>query len=423
MLDYSEKFSEIQKHTAFGLLLPADQEFLRIRAHELRFTQQELRRISEMALDRQRWKESPISESWPQLAQQDPVQHKKKILVELDRLHDALRARGNDYAKFDRADRPKTRKPALKTRVQPKLGLGRCPVASEKTRCCNLLTLDAVEKCGFDCSYCSIQSFYHGNEVVFDSGFADKLRNLDLDPDQTYHIGTGQSSDSLMWGNHGGILESLCEFAESNPNVVLELKTKSRNIRWLLDNPVPRNILCTWSLNTQTIIDNEEHLSASLTQRLDAARAVADKGLVVGFHFHPVVHYAGWDADYPAICAELTSRFDAREVALVSLGTLTFTRSVMKTIRSRDLKSKILQMPLEPAAGKLSYPVGIKTEMFSRVYDALDPWHQDVFFYLCMEPHDLWQPVFGYQYESNQEFEAAMKSAYLSKIYQTETDD
>ena len=80
-------------------------------------------------------------------------------------------------------------------------------------------------------------------------------------------------------------------------------------------------------------------------------------------------------------------------------------------------------MPLEPAAGKLSYPVGIKTEMFSRVYDALAPWHEDVFFYLCMEPHELWQPVFGYHYGNNHEFETAMKTAYLSKIYQTETDD
>jgi hypothetical protein len=33
-----------------------------------------------------------------------------------------------------------------------------------------------------------------------------------------------------------------------------------------------------------------------------------------------------------------------------------------------------------------------------------------------MENHDLWQPVFGYEYTSNQAFEEAMKGAYLSKI-------
>ena len=129
------------------------------------------------------------------------------------------------------------------------MALGKCPVASAKTRCCNLLTLDAVESCGFDCSYCSIQSFYNENKIGFDKGFANKLKNLKLNPNKYYHIGTGQSSDSLMWGNRHGILDALFEFARENPNVLLEFKTKSDNISYLIENEVPRNILCTWSFS------------------------------------------------------------------------------------------------------------------------------------------------------------------------------
>ena len=320
------------------------------------------------------------------------------------------------YSKLSLEDKPKTLKPVLKARIRPQLGLGRCPVASEKTRCCNLLTLDAVEKCGFDCSYCSIQSFYHANEVTFDSSFADKLSRLKLNSDQIYHIGTGQSSDSLMWGNHQGVLEALCEFARTHPNVILELKTKSKNISWLLKNPVPENVLCTWSMNPQTIIDHEEHLSANLGQRIASARALADKGCVVGFHFHPIIHYQGWQQDYANIALRLTSEFSQEEVALISMGTLTFTKSVMKTIRNRDLTSKILQMPMEPSAGKWSYPEHIKLELFDHVYQSFEPWHDEVFFYLCMEPQSYWKPVFGFDYEDNLTFESAMKSAYLDKI-------
>ncbi len=421
MLEYNQKFTQIQKATAFHHLPENEREFVRTKAYEFRFTQQELRIVSEMALDRSRWKETPLSADWPEplnnsSSHGDSVQIKKKVFIALNLRQQRLRSNPNDYSRFDKADKPITQKPVLKTMQQPNLGLGRCPVASERTRCCNLMTLDAVEKCGFDCSYCSIQSFYHGNEVVFDSGFADKLANLKLDPQQTYHIGTGQSSDSLMWGNHQGILESLCQFAEDNPNVILELKTKSRNIKWLLDNPVPRNILCTWSLNPQTIIDAEEHLSASLEQRISAARAIADKGLIVGFHFHPIIHYTNWQKEYAEICAQLIENFAVREVALISLGTLTFTKSVIKTIRNRELSSKILQMPMEASAGKLSYPLKTKIEIFSHVYQNLKPWHKDVFYYLCMESHELWQPVFGASYQTNLEFETAMKSAYLSKI-------
>ncbi len=219
-----------------------------------------------------------------------------------------------------------------------------------------------------------------------------------------------------MWGNHQGVLEALCTFAEQNPNVLLELKTKSRNIGWLLDNPVPKNVICTWSLNAQVIIDHEEHLTASLRQRLDAAHAMARKGVLVGFHFHPIVHYSGWEPDYTDLAHTLVQTFDPDQVAMVSLGTLTYTRAVMKTIRKRNLKSKILQMPLEECAGKLSYPEHVKIDMFSAVYDAFEHWHERVFFYLCMEPHDLWKPVFGYQYDNNRDFENAMKNAYFDKV-------
>lgn len=414
---YQQKFSRIAEQTSYRLLAEQDRDFLRRQAAQYRFSLQELQLVSDIALDRMRWKESALSEVWPQSeGTGDTRAVKKSLLLGLRQQHDALKSKSNSYAAITVEDKPKTRKPDLAVQVKPGLGLGRCPVASEKTRCCNLLTLDAVEKCGFDCSYCSIQSFYHGNKVTFNAGFAEQLKQLKLDPDKTYHIGTGQSSDSLMWGNHQGVLDALAEFAADNPNVVLELKTKSKNIGWLLQNDYPENIICTWSLNPQTIIDHEEHLSASLEQRLVSAEKIAEKGRLVGFHFHPIVHYEHWRNDYLEICNDIVKRFSANQVAMVSMGTLTFTRSVMKTIRQRPLTSKILQMPMEEIAGKFSYPIDTKVDLFKTLYDALEPWHNKVFYYLCMEAQSLWQPVFGYEFDSNLALESAMKSAYFDKI-------
>ena len=274
-----------------------------------------------------------------------------------------------------------------------------------------------MEKCGFDCSYCSIQSFYHGNQVTFDQDFSEKLARLELDPKATYHIGTGQSSDSLMWGNHQGVLVALSEFAVKNPNVILELKTKSKNIAWLLNNDYPPNIICTWSLNPQTIIDHEEHLTASLIQRIESAQKIAAKGRLVGFHFHPIIKYKNWQNEYEDICRQILEKFEPFQVAMVSMGTLTFTRSVMKTIRKRPFISKILQMPMEEIAGKYSYPLDEKIEMFATIYNSLHAWNKEVFFYLCMEAQRLWKPVFGSEYRTNTELEVAMKSAYFAKIH------
>ncbi len=226
-----------------------------------------------------------------------------------------------------------------------------------------------------------------------------------------------QSSDSLMWGNRNGILDDLILFAKKNPNVILEFKTKSNNIKYLLENDIPKNVICTWSLNPQVVIDNEEHFTASLEDRLQAAVKLANKGILVGFHFHPMVYIDNFEFEYKVIADRLTGLFSPNQVALISMGTLTFTKKVINQIRTRkDYRSRILQMPLVNAAGKYSYPREIKVDLFKSLYDNLCSWHKDVFFYLCMENHDLWLDVFGHEYQSNETFEIRMKDSYRGKI-------
>lgn len=409
MEDYREKFTKHIANTNFKRLKTKTQEFLKSKAFEYRFTFMELKELVDVAIDFEMWDEKPLDEIW------EDNKNKKIALAKVKNIHNSLKNLPKSYINFT-AQKPKDSKFDFFLYKKEGLGLGSCPVASPKTRCCNLMTLDAVESCGFDCSYCSIQSFYNENKIGFDENFAKKLQNLKLNPSKTYHIGTGQSSDSLMWGNKHGILEALLKFAQNNPNVILEFKTKSDNITYLLEQDVPKNIICTWSLNTPTIIKNEEHLSASLENRINSARELANKGVLIGFHFHPIVVYEGYLSEYKEVINTLLETFEPKEVALVSLGTLTFIKPVIKKLRQRDFKSKILQMPLVDASGKFSYPLETKVEMFKNLYEAFESWHKKVYFYLCMEDHSLWKKVFGFEYNSNDEMEKDMINSYNNKI-------
>ena len=415
MNSYRDKFNKTITNTFYSKLPQDEQKFIEELAFKQRFSHQELLQIINMARDLEMWNEAPVSK----LFSEHPS--RKVAFAKLKKKYEAIRNAPNSYEDFKLKNIPKEQKYTFKTEAKEGFGLGLCPVASEKTRCCNLLTLDAVESCGFDCSYCSIQSFYNQNTITFDATFTQKLLNLQLDPNKTYHIGTGQASDSLMFGNREGVLDALFEFARKNPNVILEFKTKSDNIKYLLENAVPQNILCTWSLNTPTIIENEEHLTASLDKRIAAARKLADKGVKVGFHFHPIVEYVGYLDEYQAVYEKLILQFEPSEVALVSFGTLTFIKPVIKQLREREFHSKITQIPHEDASGKTSYPEATKIAMFKHAYESFKPWQQEedrVFFYLCMEPHELWAKTFGYQYATNNNFEHAMLAAYCKKIGQ-----
>ncbi len=406
---YKEKFEKNIKNTLFDRLDSKTREFIKEKAYIHRFSFQDLKQLVDISIDLDMWNEKRIYEIW------EDKGSKKAILLHVKSLYESIKSKPKSYKNFSSTP-PKDYKISFIKQQKEELGLGRCPVASPKTRCCNLMTLDAVESCGFDCSYCSIQSFYNENKIGFDVNFAEKLKNLSLDPNKTYHIGTGQSSDSLLWGNKEGIMEALFEFAKKNPNVILELKSKSKNISYLLENEVPKNIIATWSLNPQIIIDNEEHFTASLKERINSAKALADKGVIVGFHFHPIIVYENYLEDYKKIAKTLLENFTPNQIAMVSMGTLTFIKPVIKKLRQRAFKSKILQMPLVDASGKQSYPLEIKKEMFKTLYEAFKPWHGKVYFYLCMEDHSLWSEVFGYEYESNEDMERDMLNAYKQKI-------
>lgn len=417
--DYAEKFESFKRQTLYERLVPQQQDFIRNIAFAHRFTFQEFRQIVEICRDLDMWREGSLEDWWKtataQMIANGPLL--KKALLQNLQAHIAKLKSVPIIYPATTLTRPKQREKSLiATEDSAKKIHGMCPVASEKTVCCNLRTIDAVENCLFGCSYCAIQTFYSDN-IVFHENFAEKLRAIQLASDRFYHFGTGQASDALAWGNRHGILAAICRFAAEHPNVLLELKTKSDNIRYFLDHDIPANIVCSWSLNTPTIIANEEHFTANLEQRLEAARRLADRGGKVGFHFHPMVYHEGWQWDYPAIAAQLLSRFTTAEVLFISFGAVTFIKPVIQKIRALGYETKILQTELiADPHGKLTYADDVKIKMFKTMYEALTPWRNRVFMYLCMEKAAIWESAFGYVYDSNEEFEEDFGFKTMSKL-------
>lgn len=419
LIDYAAKFEIFEKQALFKKLEQEQRQCVREIAFAHKLTFQEFRQVVEAARDLTMWGKGGIKK-WA-AAQNATFSNgqnghvKKRLLQSLQAHLWQLKRTPKAYPE-EGLKRPKKReKSKIVSEQSDKNIFGMCPVASEKTVCCNLRTIDAVENCIFGCSYCTIQTFY-SDKIVFDEHLVDKLKNIRLDPNRFYHIGTGQSSDSLAWGNRSGILDALCQFALDHPNILLEFKTKSDNVRYFLETDTPKNIVCSWSMNTPTIIDNEEHFTATLEQRIGAARQVADCGVKVAFHFHPMVYYQGWEKDYPAVAALLMQRFRSQEVLFISFGSITLIKPVLYKIRNLDYQTKITQMELVPDPhGKLTYPDHIKIAMFKTMNDAFLRWRNEIFFYLCMEKAAIWEQAFGYVYEDNETFEKDFGRMTLGK--------
>jgi spore photoproduct lyase len=254
----TDRLWDFSARTLLPRLEAPTRDFVLSVAAAYRFTYQELRQVALAARDLEMWGVEPFELLWTRLESDSTRigrERKKALLGNLQQHLLHLVRSGRDYS--ERGVQPQLpRRIHLEERETERQIFGRCPAFSRQAVCCGLYTLDAVRGCPFGCSYCTIQTFY-GDTAELEADLAVKLEALELDPDRRYHIGTGQSSDSLIWGNRQNLLRSLLDFAARHPNVLLELKTKSDNVRYLLESELPRNVVFSWSLSTETVIRNE----------------------------------------------------------------------------------------------------------------------------------------------------------------------
>jgi spore photoproduct lyase len=415
--NYNKKYDSFQNKTLYEKLNHDVQEVIRELSFRYKFTFQEFRQVVEMARDLEMWQEKTLAQWWSEQSESELIIESKIAFFRALRSHiKELKNTEKSYQDFDKVRfREKNTKRIVKSEASDSF-YGMCPVASPKTVCCNLRTIDAVENCSFGCSYCTIQTFYT-SDIRINQNLEEKLKSIDIEKDRFYHFGTGQSSDSLAYGDRDNILSAHCNFAAAHPNILMEFKTKSKNTAFFLDNDIPANVVCSWSLNPQTIISNEEHFTASLSERLHAARSVADKGIKVAFHFHPMVYYSEWESGYADIAGKIIEMFNQDEVLFISFGSVTLIKPVIQKIRDLGNPSKILQMDfVTDPHGKYTYPDATKVRMFTHMYQAFKSWHDKVFFYLCMEKSDIWLKSLGYVYDTNEIFEIEFGKSTMKKL-------
>ena len=418
----NNKVKLLKNDGTYSSLSDKNKLFLETISSKYKFSYQELRQLSVISADFSMWKSKSVKDCIVEIESEKSTNlHKKDILkILVSRWNDLKNSKTQYESQNSKArERHSPRKVTVSDSQNEVFGM--CPVASEKTVCCNLMTIDAVQGCSLGCSYCSIQTFYTDGKISIDKNLAEKLSKIPLDPNKNYHIGSGQSSDSLAIGNREGVLDAQLEFARKNSNIILEFKTKSSNIDHLMRTDIPKNVFVSWSLNPQLFIDNEEHGTASLDQRISSARRLSDKGVLIGFHFHPIVYYENYEKDYSDVVRKVMATFEPSEIAMISMGTLTFIKPAIQKLRSSGLSSKVLQIPMADAVGKSSYTREIKAEIFNHVYSAFHHWHDRVFFYLCMEESSVWESVFGDYYASNTDFENALFESVHSKMYSLES--
>jgi spore photoproduct lyase len=277
----------------------------------------------------------------------------------------------------------------------------RCPGAKKGLACCNYFVLNLGQQCDMDCSYCYLQSFLNTPYTVIYSNIDKALQELEQmykDHSQSrVRVGTGEVVDSLSLDPLTFYSHDLVEFFRDKPLWNVEFKTKSAFIENLLTVPAHSNAIVSWSINPQFIVESEEHGTASLRERLTAARQCLDKGYQIAFHIDPVIWHEEWKGNYFSLIQQIGQMFKPQDLPYISLGALRFQPEQKDIMRERfGMKSWVNRAEMfKSSTGKMRYDQSLREEMFQFIikeFKNLDPkWK----IFLCMETPETWVGVTG----------------------------
>lgn len=279
--------------------------------------------------------------------------------------------------------------------------LKKCPGISPGMVCCNYYVVNLSKNCVYDCSYCFLQDFLGNNPMqvayVNVENLLDELEEVFTQyPDRNFRVGTGELTDSLALDAIIPYTAYLLPFFNRQSNAVLELKTKSDQIENLLNHPDPKNIIVSWSLNPQAIIDKEEKGTPGLIQRLESARACLEKGYRIGFHFDPIILIPGWEEAYQQLVNIVCDILPIDKVEWVSLGSFRYRPSLKSIIKNRHPETRLFTSEHLPSKdGKFRYLRPLRNQAYETIRGYLMSRSQKLNIYLCMETREIWEGVTG----------------------------
>lgn len=269
----------------------------------------------------------------------------------------------------------------------------KCPCTKNAVGC-NYHIFNLGFGCIFECTYCYLQEYTNSPGIVLSSNTERFFEEFSNYKKPKMRIGTGEFSDSLMLDNLTMYSTQIIKFLKNEKDIMFEFKTKSNNIENLLKANHSGNIVVSWSLNPQSIIDKNEFYSASLEERINSAKKCIKAGYKTGFHFDPVFYYTDWKKDYKKLIKYLFSAVKSENIAWISIGTFRFKPQLKKVIENRFPENAILDEELIIGYdNKLRYPDETRYNIYRCITDELLKYDKNLPVYLCMESTSMWKAL------------------------------
>jgi spore photoproduct lyase len=253
--------------------------------------------------------------------------------------------------------------------------------------------------CKYDCEYCYLQYYFQTKVPVIFVNRDEVLLKIEevliSHPHPYFHV--GEVCDALAFDPLTDFSLQISGLFSKYKNGVIEFRTKSTNVEnLLLLKHHPKNMIPSWTLSPERVVNAIEHKTPSLRERLDAARRCQDAGYQVGVRLDPIIIYEGWEEDYRMMVEGILGKLDPRGIDYISLGTIKLHKLLIDVIRRRFPDSPTITAELFPGVdGKYRCLKFQRVDAYRKIASWVRGFDENIRMDLSIETDDVRELVFN----------------------------
>ncbi len=211
--------------------------------------------------------------------------------------------------------------------------------------------------CIYDCRYCFLQGMYSSANYVlfvnyedFESALEDKI--IENDGAGVYY--SGYDCDSLALEPISSFCRHFVPVFSKFPDATLEIRTKSTQIRCLLEQNVLDNCVIAMSFTSQQAAIQWEHKVPTLEKRIEALRKLQQAGWKIAIRFEPLVLDGKHGESYRSLFKSIFSSLDVDKIHSVSSGLFRMPVEFHKRIVKLYPDEELFARPTSVADGMIA---------------------------------------------------------------------
>ena len=250
--------------------------------------------------------------------------------------------------------------------------------------------------CPYHCTYCYLAFVYRKYapfikiNINYDTMFR-QIRKALANSQNNISFNMGEMLDSLALDHITNLTTMLIPFFSGFSRAYLMLLTKSKNVDNLLVIKPNRQTVVSWSLNSRQIVRTFEPGTASLDERIEAARLCQQYGYRIRFRIDPGILYPGWQAGYADLIQKALS---VTKPENITVGMLRFLpghlRLAAGAYGNRVQKLYDYELVKGASDGKLRYTPRERIEFYSFLINTIRSFDKNVSIGLCRETPEIW---------------------------------